>query len=56
MKTHVILTQKEWESFRPLLKSHNIPFSPSGYWENVYVGFEVDEPTRNKIDELLKQI
>ena len=55
-KSHVVLSQEDYEKFKPMLIENNIPFNPCGYGKNVYIGFEVDEPTHNKIDELLEKL
>lgn len=56
IKSHVILTQKDWQNFKPLLAKNHISFESSGYGENVYIAFNVDQKTHNLIDKLLMQI
>lgn len=57
INSHVILSHEDWANFKPLLVRAKIPFEPSGYGKDVYIGFfNIDIKTFKLIDELLEQI
>lgn len=56
-RSNVVLTKKEWNAFRPLLKTHNIIHEPSGYGNGlVYVSMSVTDEEYALVDVLLQTL
>lgn len=54
VKSHVVLTPADFETFRVFLKENHIKYEPSGYGQNVYVSLTVTKEQYKQIDDFLE--
>lgn len=54
VKSHVVLNQQDYETFKKFLKENYIKYEPSGYGQNVYVSLTVTKEQYKQIDDFLE--